>query len=64
MKNAHVIQTIAMILLLVGGVNWGLVGLFDLDLVTRIFGESLSRVIFVLVGISALYRLFEVARKR
>lgn len=64
MKNAHVIQTIAMILLLVGGINWGLVGLFDLDLVTRIFGESLSRVIFVLVGISALYRLFEVARKR
>lgn len=64
MKNAHVIHTIALILLFIGGINWGLVGLFDLDLVTRIFGETLARIIFVLVGIAGLWRLFEFARRR
>jgi uncharacterized protein len=64
MKNSHIIHTIALVLLFIGGINWGLVGLFDLDLVTRIFGESLSRMIFVLVGVAALVRLFEFVRKR
>jgi uncharacterized membrane protein YuzA (DUF378 family) len=64
MKNSHIIHTISLFLLFIGGINWGLVGLFDLDLVTRIFGESLSRIIFVLVGVAALIRLFEYVRKR
>lgn len=64
MKNSHIIHTISLFLLVIGGINWGLVGLFDLDLVTRIFGESLSRIIFVLVGVAALIRLFEYVRKR
>jgi len=49
-----------MILLIVGGLNWGLVGLFDFDLVGFIFGAMsfLSRIIFILVGLSAVYVLF------
>ena len=46
-------------LLIIGGLNWGLVGLFQFDLVATIFGgESaiLSRIVYSLVGLSALYQ--------
>lgn len=44
-------------LLIIGGINWGLIGFFRFDLVAFIFGEMswLSRIIYALVGISALY---------
>ena len=53
----NAIDWIAMILLLIGGLNWGLVGAFNFDLVSAIFGASsfLSRLIYILVGLSALY---------
>ncbi len=46
-----------MILLIVGGLNWGLVGIFDFDLVSAIFGDgaAVSRIVYSLVGISAVY---------
>jgi len=52
-----VIKTIAFILLIIGGLNWGLVGLFNFDLVAAIFKAMsiVSRVIYVLVGLSAVY---------
>ena len=55
----RVINTITLILLIVGGLNWGLVGLFDFDLVAALFGEmsALSRIVYVLVGISALWQI-------
>ena len=54
-----IINVIALILVIVGGLNWGLVGAFDFNLVTAIFGDMtvLARVIYILVGISALYSL-------
>jgi len=50
---------IALILVIVGGLNWGLVGLLNLDLVAAIFGAMsvLSRIVYVLVGLSAVYIL-------
>lgn len=59
MKNAHTIALIAMILLVIGGLNWGLVGLFRFDLIAAIFGEmsALSRIIYVLVGLAAIYKI-------
>ena len=53
------INKIALLLLIVGGLNWGLVGLFGFDLVAALFGEMtlLSRIIYVLVGVSALWQL-------
>ncbi len=50
---------IAYILVVVGGLNWGLVGFFSWDLVAAIFGDmsTLSRVIYALVGLSALWVL-------
>lgn len=51
------VYTLALVLLIVGGLNWGLVGLFNFDLVAAIFGEMsmLSRVVYSLVGISSVY---------
>ncbi len=51
---------IALTLVLIGALNWGLIGFFRFDLITSIFGGSmfwLSRVIFALVGIAALWSL-------
>lgn len=50
----------AMILLIIGGLNLGLVGAFEFDLVASLFGAATmtSRVIYGLVGLSALYKLF------
>lgn len=64
MKNSHIVEIIAVILLLAGGLNWGLYGLFHLNLVTSIFGEILSRIIFVLVGAAAVYRIIVWARSK
>lgn len=49
----------ALTLVIVGAVNWGLIGIFRLDLVALIFGNMtwLSRIIYTLVGISGLYLL-------
>jgi uncharacterized protein len=51
------IKTIAWILVIVGGLNWGLVGLMEYDLVAALFGDmsATSKVVYDLVGLSALY---------
>ena len=51
------LNTVALILIIVGGLNWGLVGLFDFNLVAAIFGVDswLSNLIYILVGIAAIY---------
>lgn len=48
---------ISLVLIIVGGLNWGLVGLFNFDLVATIFGDMtiLSRVVYTLVGLGAVY---------
>lgn len=54
-----IINIIALILLIIGGLNWGLVGIFEFNLVDFLFGVGsiLSRIIYILVGISALWCL-------
>ncbi len=63
-KVMRVINLLTQILLIVGGLNWGLVGLLSFDLVAALFGEmsTLSRVIYALVGLSALWQIFVVFR--
>jgi uncharacterized membrane protein YuzA (DUF378 family) len=58
------VDLIALILVIVGGLNWGLVGLFDFNLVDSIFGvgSTLSRIIYILVGIAALYMIYFTVR--
>jgi len=53
------LNKITLLLLIVGGLNWGLVGLLQFDLVAALFGEMslLSRIVYSLVGLSALWQL-------
>ena len=47
------------ILIIIGGLNWGLVGFFDFNIVTTIFGEgsTMSNVVYDIVGLAALWSL-------
>lgn len=53
------IGAIALVLLIVGGINWALVGLLNVDLVAALFGpmSTPARVVYVIVGIAAVYAL-------
>ena len=50
------LKIISYIIVIIGALNWGLVGLFNIDLVALIFGEMtiLARIVYILVGISAI----------
>ena len=52
-------QKIALVLTVVGAINWGLIGLLDIDLVALIFGSStlFSRIVYTLVGICGLVNI-------
>ena len=56
MKAANIVT---LLLVIVGGLNWGLVGLFSFDLVAAIFGSgsALSRLVYILVGLSAVWQI-------
>ena len=60
----RVLNTVTLVLLIVGGLNWGLVGLLNFDLVAGLFGEMspLSRIVYSLVGLSALWQLIPLFR--
>jgi uncharacterized membrane protein YuzA (DUF378 family) len=55
---------VALVLAIIGGLNWGLVGAFNFDLVAAIFGAGsvISRLIYILVGLAALYLIFFAVR--
>ena len=58
------VNLVTLLLVIVGGLNWGLVGLFSFDLVAAIFGAGslLARVVYVLVGASAFWQLVPFAK--
>ncbi|PQD96599.1 DUF378 domain-containing protein [Pradoshia eiseniae] len=56
----NVVQKIALVLTIIGAINWGLVGFFQFDLVAALFGGQdaiLSRIVYALVGIAGLINL-------
>lgn len=55
MQKLTVVDTVALVLLIIGGLNWGLMGLGMGNVVEAIFGITLSRLIYFLVGVSAVY---------
>jgi len=62
-----IMDRIALILAIIGGLNWGMVGLFRFDIVAALFGgttSGLSRVVYVLVGLSALWCISLLFRER
>jgi uncharacterized membrane protein YuzA (DUF378 family) len=59
------LDVITLILIIIGGINWGLVGLFGFDLVSTIFSFApiIARIIFIIVGLAAIYQLIPLSRK-
>lgn len=55
MKDLDLYTWIALILVIIGGINWGLMGLFNVNLVSAILGDLLGRLIFIVVGGAAGY---------
>lgn len=55
--NVKVVYTTALVLVVVGGINWGLVGFFNYNLVDALFGVGsiMAHIIYALVGLSAVY---------
>ncbi|RSZ55550.1 DUF378 domain-containing protein [Massilia atriviolacea] len=55
-----VLDWAAMVLMIVGGINWGLVGTVEFDLVAALFGErsGWSRLVYAVVGIASLYGIY------
>jgi len=52
--------TVSVVLLIIGGLNWALVGIMDIDAVAAIFGAGsvIAKIIYILVGLAALYMLY------
>ena len=59
--NKSVISWIAWILVIIGAINWGLIGIFEWNLVDAIFGMGsiVSMIIYILVGVSGLWMIYE-----
>ena len=53
------VDIIALILIIIGAINWGLIGFFQFDLVAAIFGDmsTFSRIIYAIIGIAGLYSI-------
>lgn len=64
MKVMDLINIAAMVLLFVGGINWGLVGFFNVDLVAKLFGDAsfATHMVYDLVGLCALYQAIKWTR--
>lgn len=67
MKGVISLRNLALILVIIGAINWGLIGFFRYDLVSSIFGgdlEIVSRVIYAIVGLAGLYAISFFFRNR
>ncbi|MBN2251115.1 MAG: DUF378 domain-containing protein [Candidatus Altiarchaeota archaeon] len=60
MKEMNGLDAAAPALVIIGGLNWGLVGILEFDLVAALFGAMsvLSRAVYSLVGVAALYMVY------
>lgn len=64
------LDIITLIIVIVGALNWGLIALFDFNLVTEIFGDvdaagemaTATKIVYIVVGLAALYQLIPLAR--
>lgn len=67
MKVGVTMDRLALLLMIIGAINWGLIGIFQFDLVASIFGGQtglVSRVIYTLVGLAGIYSISLLFRER
>jgi uncharacterized protein len=62
MKKLSVLDWIALVLVIIGAIYWGLIGLFNFDLLATIFGKMslISRIIYDFIGLAGIYMIFAV----
>lgn len=60
MKHYTTLDTLAFVLIIVGAINWGLIGAFSYNIIDAAFGagSALSHIIYILVGIASLYSIY------
>jgi uncharacterized protein len=65
MKNLNTVDWAAFVLLIIGGLNWGMIAVFNIDLVSLVFGDMtmLTRIVYGIVGVSALYCAYTLSIK-
>ena len=60
MKKIGILGWICQLIVIVAGINWGLIGVFKFDLVTKVFGfGDIVRIVYIVVGVAAVYLLFD-----
>lgn len=65
MADKNTVDWVVALLVIIGGLNWGLVGIAGLDLVALIFGAGslLSKIVYIVVGLAALYQATKLFKK-
>jgi hypothetical protein len=64
-KSLDIVDWIAFILVIIGGLNWGLVGLFNYNLVYALFSTGIiEKIIYSLVGLAAIYQIFYISKMK
>lgn len=60
MERLNLVDWVCLTLVIIGGINWGLVGLFNMNLVALLFGNmsTLSKLVYSIVGIASVYLIF------
>lgn len=64
MRNYSLLENIAIILLVIGGLSLGVMAIWEMDLLSEIFGCDLARWIYIAIGLSAVFRIFGWAQAR
>lgn len=57
----NLVSKTAYVLLVIGGLNWALIGFFNYNLVGKVFSANVARIIYSVVGVAALYGVFSIA---
>jgi uncharacterized membrane protein YuzA (DUF378 family) len=65
MQNLNGFDWLCLLLVIVGGLNWGMIGIFNIDLVSTVFGvmTTLTQIVYVVVGAAALYSVYILSAK-
>ncbi len=63
MAKMNAIDWVALLLVIIGAINWGLVGALDFNIVETIFGMgTIARVVYILVGVSGLWAIYSAVK--
>ncbi len=69
--SIRLLNVLTLFITIIGGLNWGLIGLFDFDVIGAIFGDDfaddpatlVTRIVYVIIGLAALWQLFRLFRR-